>query len=285
MKNDAINIRDPFILKYNEKYYMYGTRGPTCWGKADGFDVYVGTDLQNWEGPFEVFHTFDGFWADRHYWAPEVHFYNGSFYMFASFKSETACRGTQILKADSPLGPFLPHSDGPVTPSDWECLDGTLYLSPDKTPYIVFCHEWLQIHDGTICAMELDKDLTHAVGAPRILLHATDAPWVRAAEGEGNYVTDGPFLYRTKDGTLLLLWSSFGVEGYTEALAVSDNGDISGNWTQVPELLFQKDGGHGMIFTGFDGKLYLTLHSPNETRKERPHFYELEEANGRLTVK
>lgn len=284
MTNREINIRDPFVLPYEGRYYLYGTRGATCWGKADGFDVYVGEDLEHWEGPIEIFHKPEGFWADRNYWAPEVHVYQGEFYLFASFKSESACRGTQILKSPSPLGPFTLHSDGPVTPGDWECLDGTFYLSPDGVPHMVFCHEWLQVHDGTICSMELTPDLKGAAGEPRILFHATDAAWVRDAEGPGNYVTDGPFLHRLADGTLLLLWSSFGEEGYTEALAVSDNGDITGNWRQQEELLFRKDGGHGMIFSGYDGHLYLTLHTPNETLKERPAFYRLTEGNGTLRL-
>ena len=45
-------------------YYLYGTRGPTCWGKADGFDVYRGNDLENWEGPIEIFHNDGSFWSD-----------------------------------------------------------------------------------------------------------------------------------------------------------------------------------------------------------------------------
>lgn len=58
--------------------------------------------------------------------------------------------------------PFVPLSDGPVTPADWECLDGTLYVAADGTPYLVFCHEWLQVKDGEMCAMPLTPDLTAA---------------------------------------------------------------------------------------------------------------------------
>lgn len=88
MKTSDIHIRDPFILPWEGRYYLYGTRGPTCWGKADGFDVYVSTDLQNWSAPIEIFHNDGTFWADQNYWAPEVHFYKGSFYLFATFFSE-----------------------------------------------------------------------------------------------------------------------------------------------------------------------------------------------------
>ena len=94
MKSCEINVRDPFILPCDGKYYLYGTRGATCWGLADGFDVYVGTDLENWEGPIEIFHNDGGFWADREYWAPEVRLYNGAFFLFASFHSPARCRGT-----------------------------------------------------------------------------------------------------------------------------------------------------------------------------------------------
>ena len=125
MKRTDINIRDPYVLVEDGVFYLYGTRGKTCWGKADGFDVYTSRDLETWEGPFVCFHNDGSFWADRNYWAPEVHPWQGKYYMFASFKSEDRHRGTATLRADTPLGPVLPLSDGPVTPNDWECLDGT----------------------------------------------------------------------------------------------------------------------------------------------------------------
>ena len=155
MKHSEINIRDPFVLVSEDKYYLYGTRGATCWGEATGFDVYVSRDLENWDGPFVCFENDGTFWADRNYWAPEVHAYKGAYYMFASFKNASVRRGTAILRADSPMGPFKPHSDGCITPKDWECLDGTLYVSRDGRPYMVFCHEWVQIGDGEIWAIML----------------------------------------------------------------------------------------------------------------------------------
>ena len=30
MKTNEINIRDPFVLVHEGKYYLYGTRGETC---------------------------------------------------------------------------------------------------------------------------------------------------------------------------------------------------------------------------------------------------------------
>lgn len=284
MKRNEINIRDPFVLVDGGAYYLYGTRGETCWGPADGFDVYVSRDLENWDGPAVCFHNDGSFWADRNYWAPEVHVWQGKYYMFASFKNEQIRRGTAILCADSPMGPFHPHSDGCVTPADWECLDGTLYVSKAGKPYMVFCHEWVQAGDGEVCAMALTNDLRAPAGEPWLLFHASDASWCQVkhhSSGVSGCVTDGPFLWRTADGTLECLWASFSEGGYTEGVAISDNGEIDGHFTQV-EPLFMDDGGHGMVFRGLDDQLYLTLHSPNEHLAERPHFHRLVERGGRL---
>lgn len=286
MKRSDINIRDPFVLLHEGMYYLYGTRGATCWGEADGFDVYVSPDLEDWSGPHECFHNDGSFFADRNYWAPEVHVWKGGFYMFASFKREDICRGTAILRAESPMGPFTLHSDGCVTPKDWECLDGTLYVSREGRPYMVFCHEWVQVGDGEICAMALTDDLRAPAGEPFLLFRASEAEWKKPVDhssGIRGYVTDGPFLWRTADGTLICLWAGFSQSGYTQALAVSDNGEITGRFTQV-QPLFMEDGGHGMVFAAKDGQLYLTLHSPNKHLEERPCFYPLRDTGERLVM-
>ena len=284
MKRTDINIRDPFVLVHEGAYYLYGTRGATCWGPADGFDVYDSRDMEEWDGPFVCFHNDGSFWADRNYWAPEVYFYQGAFYMFASFKNPDVRRGTAVLKAESPLGPFVPHSDGCVTPRDWECLDGTLYVDKAGKPWMVFCHEWVQAGDGEVDAIPLTDDLSAPAGEPKLLFRASEAPWCKVmhhSSGVDGCVTDGPFFWRTADGTLLCLWASFSAGGYTEGVAVSSNGEIDGTFTQV-EPLFMDDGGHGMVFRALDGQLYLTLHSPNAHLEERPFFHPITERDGRL---
>jgi arabinan endo-1,5-alpha-L-arabinosidase len=289
LKNADIHIRDPFVLPIAEEqqYYLYGTTGAEAWtNAASGLDYYTGTDLQNWEGPFPAFRPPVGFWSDRNFWAPEAHVYRGRYYLFATFKAEGVRRGTQILAADSPKGPFLPISDGPVTPRDWECLDGTLFVDANNQPWIVFCHEWVQVGDGEICAMQLSEDLTAAVAPPQLLFHASEAPWAQELNSKGRkgYVTDGPSMHRMANGTLIMLWSSFSTGGYTIGVATSDSGEISGPWQQVPEPLYAGDGGHCMVFRTFDGGLQLALHRPNPNPDERPQFIPLRENGSSLEI-
>lgn len=276
MHLDAINIRDPFVLPQPSTgwYYLYGTAGATCWqGRPAGFDTWRSRDLSDWEGPLSAFRPPDGFWATHQFWAPEVHLWQDRYYLFATFKADGVCRGTQIFVADDAAGPFVPLCEGPVTPHDWECLDGTLHVDADGSPWIVFCHEWLQVGDGTVCAIPLDADLRLPIGPPVVLFRASDAPWTKeiAAHGTSGRVTDGPFMLHLPTGRLAMLWSSVGVEGYAMGLALSD-GDTQGPWRQQAAPIFGHDGGHGMLFQTFAGDLRLALHTPNQTPLERPIF-------------
>ena len=285
-----IHIRDPFVVPVasEELYYLYGTMGAYAWTpNAVGIDCYVSRDLENWEGPFAVFRPPQGFWADRNFWAPEVYAYGGRYYMFASFKAEGVCRCTQVLVAEMPCRLFVPLSERPLTPADWECLDGTLYVDRAGHPWMVFSHEWVQVMDGEICAMPLSDDLMRAMGEPQKLFSASEAPWAELliSKGRRGYVTDGPFMHRLPDGELLILWSSHGSNGYTVGAARSRSGEISGPWTQEAEPLFDSDGGHCMTFRDFEGRLWLSFHQPDDNPNERPVFLPMIEKNGRISLK
>lgn len=281
----TINIRDPFILPYEGKYYMYGTRAAKGWDEFEapgyGFDVYVSDDLKSWSDAHEVFAPSTSFWGKYHFWAPEVHCYKGKFYMFATFKAYKVCRGTAILVSDSPMGPFVEHSNGAITPHNWECLDGTLYVEND-IPYIVFCHEWLQIKDGTVCAQQLTQDLRGTVGEPFVLWAGSAPQWrYDIRDGKMCFVTDGPFLI-SRNGQLCCIWSSFSKGEYVEAIAYSDNGSIRGKWSVSESLLLDSDGGHGMIFNTFDGEQMFICHSPNTSLQERPKLIPAEQLFAKL---
>lgn len=283
MKLDEINIRDPFVLCENGKYYLYGTRAVDFGKHTKGFDVYVSEDLESWSSPQECFNS-SNYSLDREVnWAPEVHKYKGSFYMFATFTKENGLRGVYILKSEKPEGPFAPYSNGAVTPYQWECLDGTLYISKTGEPYLVFCHEHTQIIDGTVCYIKLSEDLKNSVGEPVYMFSGSSPDWAdKKPEGE-HYITDGPFMFTTKSGELLLIWSTFIKGQYAQCVAKSDNGEIDGNFIHLPPLI-TNDGGHGMIFKVND-KLMLTFHTPNKSLLERPTFRVLEDLGDSIAVK
>lgn len=287
IKSNVEKLRDPFVLAENGTYYMYGT-GWVCY-KSDG-------DLEKWEKlDKELVVKPSQYVKDN--WAPEVHKYNGAYYMFTTYySSKTEHRGCTILKSASPEGPFEEITNGHITPSEWDCIDGTFYVDEESNPWMIFVNEWVSTDDnvGRMAAARLSDDLTHFVSEPVELFRADAPSW------SNNYVTDGCFMYKTKDGELLMLWSNFengyevAVDGYAVGVARSVNGKPDGKWEHKDKLLFSKelsggeyDGGHGMIFDGFDGKKYLSIHSPNTADKdngrlEMPIFIPVYEKNGTL---
>ncbi len=153
-------------------------------------------------------------------------------------------------------------------------------------PWIVFCHEWMQVGDGEICAMCLNDDLTTAIDQPYLLFHASEAPWAQQINSKGRkgYVTDGPCLHHLVSGELIMLWSSFGAGGYTVGVAKSLSGNILSPWDQIPEALYAGDGGHCMVFRTFEGQLMLAYHSPNQSPDERPYFVPIRETQTSLEL-
>lgn len=282
MNCNQINIRDPFVLFDNGVYYMYGTRAENFGCKTAGFDVYTSSDLSAWSNPKECFNS-EKFGMNREVnWAPEVHKYNGAYYMLATFTMENGRRGTYSLKAESPLGPFEPCSKTALTPSEWECLDGTLYISEDNTPYLIFCHEHTQIIDGTICYAKLNSDLTETTGEVVTLFSASSPYWADKKEPGEHYITDGPFMYRSRTGALFMLWSTFINHKYAECLVKFKDGKLGTNFEHLPPLITD-DGGHGMLFKKGED-LLLTFHTPNKTGKERPVFKTVKDLSNELKI-
>lgn len=285
MNRGDINIRDPYVLVSGEKYYLYGTCSATCWGAAESFECYVSGDLENWDGPIEIFRRPEGFWADRSYWAPECYELDGRFYLVTTLGGEGVKKGVHVLTADSPTGPFVWLAR--LTPEDWCCIDGTLYRGKDGRTWLIFSHSFEDDGCQDMCAVELKADLSGPSGEPFTLFRACEAAWavpVPFAKAEFGldgdvYFTDGPCAVDMENGALGIIWSAWGANGYAVGVAVSENG-IAGPWRQVEKPMVPGGAGHGMLFTALDGRRYYAFHSPNDKYMERPVFREVAEKNG-----
>ena len=217
--------------------------------------------MSTWKDEGYSFIAKSDFWGQQDFWAPDVYEYEGRYYLFTTFSNTGVKRGTSILVSDSPKGPFTPLVNKAITPSDWMCLDGSLYIDKEGNPWLLFCREWLA------------KDLKTTEGDPHLLFKASEAPWAGTITSSGvtGYVTDAPFIHRLDDGKLIMLWSSFRKQDgkYAIGQAISASGDILGPWVQEPETLNSDDGGHAMVFKDLKGRLMISYHAPN-SQTEHP---------------
>jgi arabinan endo-1,5-alpha-L-arabinosidase len=294
-----IRVRDPFILADPESqtYYLYAQGGNRALNDdADlGVEVYRSLDLVHWSAPKTVFERpKKGFWVKPSIWAPEVHKFDDVYYMFASFTGRGG-RGTQVLHAAKPDGPFVANGQQANTPPEHFALDGTPWIDADGTRWMVYAHGWNQIKDGAMLALRMSKDWSSRIGEPLTLFHGSQAPWVSPYPEADTYVNEGAFLHRMKNGTLVMIWSSFvsakGKKGYAIGQSVSESGTIAGPWRHVETPLFGgqgEDGGHAMILRDFPGNLLLVFHQPNtdvdDLKPERPQIFRIKESGNNLVM-
>jgi GH43 family beta-xylosidase len=301
IKTADIRIRDPFIVadQSTQSYYMYAQAANRAGSDFKGVEVYTSKDLQNWNPPKPVLKLRNPE-KIRFVWAPEVHAYNGKYYLFVTLTYHKKLlekkpidekswppmnrRGTHIYVSESLEGSFKPVKKGPHTPAGWMALDGTLHIE-DGTPYMIFCHEWVQTIDGTMDVVELQDDLAAPVGKPKLLFKASDAPGSIKDPKRGK-VTDGCFLYRSpKSDRLFMIWSThIPGKGYCIVLTHSESGKVCGPWNEQ-RVIYRKNGGPGMICKTFDGKLMVALHQPNNSPDERLHLHELVDKGDELEIR
>jgi hypothetical protein len=302
-----VRIRDPHILAdaATRTYYLTASAGRDERHPHGGVVVWRTADLLSWEGPETVYAVPEDAWGRRGVWAPEMHAYGGRYYLFATLNSDAPLppgaqrpfgvvpdgwpdlvrRGTQLFVSDSPLGPFERLANAPHPPAELMTLDGTLWVE-DGQPWMVYCHEWVQVVDGTVDAVRLTQDLSATVGEPVRLFRGSDAPWGTGSQrGPTSFVTDGPCLFRTRTGRLLMVWSSFIQGVYATGLAISESGGVLGPWRQQAKPVYTRDGGHATVFTTFEGQLRLVLHAPNRVPDERVHLFALEDLGDTVALR
>lgn len=318
-----MSLHDPFVLVDRERglYCLYqanyGTGGKNS-GDSRRVLLYLTRDMRHFSRPQSVLDRDDypsGTWFEDcdSPWAPEVHYFGGAYWMFLTMHKDLAApvpptagpawfvrsspirrgRGMALAVADKPEGPFrLLPAVTPLTGSDRLALDGTLVIDGAGDPWLVYAHEWVQIYDGAMEAVRLDReDLSRPLGAPIHLWYASQAPWyqedgdaplggwngdfedyerrtlqLRGHHPVSGYVTDGPWVIPNGQGGLICLWTSYQRGVYTLTQAISRSGKVQGPWEQL-ESLDGHDAGHAMVFEGLDGERLLIMHT-NMTRKD-----------------
>ena len=294
-KRSNLQIRDPYVVKYNDYYYMYNTKGPNT------VFYYKSKDLNNWEecGTAVEIPKDDDFWAETDVWATEVHEYNSKFYLFVSHLGKSKKRGTQVYVSKTPAGPFKPTKNGPITPFEQSCIDATLFIDDNETPYIVYSHDWPDCFDesknayvGEIWAAQVDKELLNIVGEPFMLFKSDESiiskntPDEWDSEGKHNkrFGSDGPFIQKMKNGKLYMTWSPYLNDNYVVLSVISESGDIKGPWVHSDTPLFDNNGGHAMFFDDFDGNRIMSIHAPEAYNLERAHFYRVTETSNGFSI-
>lgn len=101
------DLADPTIVRAKDGwFYAYGTENTWFEGIHRVTPIVKSMDLVNWEYVSDAFETKPS-WKEGGIWAPDVTFYNESYYMFYSLSTwGDANPGIGLATSSNPLGPF-----------------------------------------------------------------------------------------------------------------------------------------------------------------------------------
>ncbi len=125
-----VECPDPFVLRFDGMYYLYFTCGGKqmyCYQSENLIDFSM---VDNGVLPHGVIYDYD---ADENHpdsltpFAPEVCYYDGTFYMIAS----PSGNGHYLFASDSPKGPFRS-----VSKNLGRKIDGSFFLDGDEKVYL-----------------------------------------------------------------------------------------------------------------------------------------------------
>lgn len=111
-------IGDPYVLRFDGKYYLYCSTKD----RRVGVKAWSSDDLVNWR--YEGLVTEES--ISKGAYAPEVVYWNGSFYMYTS----PAGKGHYVLQSDKPTGPFVNKTDNLGF-----TIDGSVFIDDDEKWY------------------------------------------------------------------------------------------------------------------------------------------------------
>lgn len=237
-------VGDPFVLRYNGKYYLYvstknfeiGVRG---WVSED----LIHYEMLTGEGLETGYVSNDPCTLGAY--APEVIYKNGYFYMIQSQSGN----GHYILRSEKPEGPFVKVKD-----NFGESIDGSFFVDDDESFYM------LRASNTGIRIIQMNDDLT--LGTSRTLDNTVLGGW-----------TEGPYLLK-RNGIYYLTYTGNHVvsEGYRIGYSYSQDKVFERDaFTEGGTIILNTDEeykglGHSSTVLGPDlDSYYIAYHNLNSS--------------------
>ena len=237
-------IGDPFVMRYNGKYYLY----PSTSGPNYGIKVFESEDLVHWT--YKGYAVAESEDSGYHAYAPEVLYYRGYFWMCQSRDGG----GHYFYRSESPTEGFVRVSE-----NRGMGIDGSFRLTDDGR---VFLMHTTQPH-GLVYneILSLDDDITASDIGPTGTIGEADL-YGRWIEGPGLF-RRGDFSYLTYTGNEVLS------KGYHLAYSYAENAEGFGGFIQPEDnVTFIDTGdehaglGHSSNVNGPDlDSVYTAYHS------------------------
>ena len=286
-----VYLADPQCFYYQGTYYAVGT-GKSESGNEKLPDKVIpmlrSRDLQRWE---PVGHLLTPPPEERggSFWAPEVHYADGTFYLYYHADGQGKGFHIRVATSQTPEGPYV-DTGHPLTDLAHNnfAIDSTAFRDADGQWYLFYATDFYDsdatTFRGTALVMDKLKTMTELAGHPQtvmrahwswqLYLHDRLMGGVRADW----YTLEGPCVAR-HDGKYYCFYSggNFANDTYGVDYLVADQ--ITGPWRETgqsrgPQIMRTVPGqvigpGHNGLVTAPDGKDYILYHAWNQEMTRR----------------
>lgn len=262
---------DPFVLKHRGEYWAYCT---SFWNDELCFGVLHSRDLVNWREVGGAMRRIDQ--VSTCYWAPEVTYADGYFYLYYSVGNEENMH-LRVAVAEHPAGPFV--DSGRILTTEQFAIDAHVYTDDDGTRYLFYATDFLTYsHIGTGTVVDRLIDPFTLAGEARPVTRArfdwqVYDPARREKGGVRWHTVEGPAVLKHKNLYYQMFsggnWKNM---SYGVSYAITDDLATVDEWRQVADgervlpILRTLPGkvigpGHNSVVRGPDNRqLYCIYH-------------------------
>lgn len=245
---------DPGVLKNGNTYYMACTGGG-----ANKYPLRKSTNLVNWTSVGHVLNANEiPAWADRDFWAPELHKVGSKFVLYFSARHNNGIFAIGTATAMNPEGPYTAQATPLLQTGSPGVIDVHYFEAPNGTKYLLWKPDGNAIGQTTpIRIQPLSADGLSLTGSATTLLTNTlgwegaliEAPWM---------IFEGGWYY--------LFYSANGYASNAYAIGVARSQSPTGPFTKKGDPILVTRGawagpGHGSIVKGPRGDWVHVYHS------------------------
>lgn len=271
-----IHMGDPYMYEYHGTYYLTGTADIP---DGEGFPCYVSKDMVTWTYKGVLYRKSNDHIGSSEFWAPEVKFYRGKFYMtYSCYVTKQKMALTCLAVSDSPVGPFKDLYT-PWFDMGYSAIDADIFIDTDGTPYVYYSRNEAVNHIGigTLYVVRLKKDLSGLDGNA-IYVSGASQPWEKV-NWIKNRCNEGPFVFK-RNGTYYMTYSAndTGFGNYGIGVSIADN--PLGPWIKYADNPLMTTNlhkgisspGHNSIVKAPDGSLYIVYHRHADAFCKKPNW-------------